>query len=171
MDHESRRKEILDILSQSQEPVTGTQLAQKFHVTRQIIVKDIALIRAEGNRIISTARGYCLQKDNRKVFRRTIKVSHSTENIEHELQIIVDLGGKALNTKVVHPAYGELGEALNVRSRKDIQLFLAKIKESGCEPLLALTNGVHMHDIEADSQERLDEICSELKTAGYLISD
>lgn len=174
MNADERKKEILNILKEQEEPVTGAELAKRFHVTRQIIVQDVALLRAEGVHIISTARGYLLEKmifPEQFMAKRRVTVCHSADKIEEELQIVVDLGGHVLTTAVNHPVYGNLGESLNIKSRKDITRFLARIQETGCEPLLALTKGVHCHMISAESEEALDEICQALKVAGYLISD
>jgi transcriptional regulator of NAD metabolism len=169
MTSEERRQEILRILESSDEPITGAELARKFCVTRQIIVKDIALIKAEGVQVLSTAKGYFVQKKMELFKRRTITVCHSADAITDELQIIVDLGGRVLDTQVDHPFYGRLGEVLNIKSRKDIGLFLNKLHETGCEPLLYLTKGVHMHTIEAEDEKSLDEICHALDAAGYLL--
>lgn len=167
---EERRKEVAVLLNKSVEPLTGAELASKFSVTRQIIVKDIALLKAQGLHIVSTARGYILQKEATNAWKqRVITVCHDAKEMEKELQLIVDLGGKIVDTKVEHPVYGTLGESLNIRSRKDIQIFLEKIKETGCEPLLYLTGGLHTHLIMAEDENSLDEICSALKEANYLI--
>lgn len=163
-----RRVELLQRLQCTEEPITGGELAKIFGVTRQIIVKDIGLLKAEGADIVSTAKGYCLKKMPEPWKRRSIRVCHKAYEIEEELQIIVDLGGRVLRTEIDHPAYGVLGERLFIRSRKDIQLFLEKVKSGGCEPLLFLTNGIHTHIIEAEDENTLDEICENLKTAGYL---
>lgn len=170
MTSEERRSAILAVLQEREEPITGTELAKQFFVTRQIIVKDIALLKAEGAEILSTAKGYFLQKKVELFKKRTILVCHDAISIPEELKIIVDLGGRVLSTEVDHPAYGKLGEGLSIKSRKDIGKFLDKIQESGCEPLLHLTKGVHKHVIEAEDEKSLDEICMALKKAGYLIS-
>ena len=47
MTGEERRTEIVRILSDATEPVSGTQLAEHFDVSRQVIVQDIALLRAK----------------------------------------------------------------------------------------------------------------------------
>ena len=127
------------------------------------------MLKAQGNTIVSTAKGYLLEKKVEGFKKRIITVCHDEKSIEDELRIVVDLGGHVLDTGVCHPVYGQLGEALNIRSRKDITLFLKKIKESGCSPLLYLTKGVHSHTIEADDEKSLDEICDALNEAGYLI--
>ena len=58
MDAKTRRKEILNIIKYNMEPVSGSALAKKLNVSRQVIVQDIALLRAENNDIISTHKGY-----------------------------------------------------------------------------------------------------------------
>ena len=163
-----RKQKLMEILLKSDKPVSGSYLADKFGVTRQIIVKDIALLRAEGNNIMSTTRGYITDK-NKSVAKKEVWVNHSADKIADELETIVDLGGRVLNTYIDHPAYGSFGETLNVKSRRDVDEFVNKIALTGCEPLLKLTNGPHAHVIEADSEERLDEIISALDKKGYLI--
>lgn len=170
MTSKERQEAMLLKLQEAQEPITGGEFASRFGVTRQIIVKDIGLLKAQGHDILSTAKGYCLIVTPEIWKRRTITVCHGAEDIERELQMIVDLGGHALRTEVNHPAYGVIGERLNVKSRKDIQTFLTKVSVGGCEPLLFLTKGVHTHVIEAEDEKTLDEICSALNDAGYLIS-
>lgn len=164
----SRQEDILQLLEQGDSPRSGSSLAEHFGVTRQIIVKDIALLKAQGHNILSTPKGYTLQKKVVFGCERLVTVRHGREEIADELETIVDLGGRALTTCVEHPAYGHLEEALNVGSRKDIRSFLSRIQKSA--PLLALTGGVHQHRIWAPSEDRLDEICAALGQKGYLIS-
>ena len=166
-----RRNALLKRMNEAEEPITGGEFASFFGVTRQIIVKDIGLLKAEGFDIVSTAKGYCLKKAPEIWKCRSVRVCHGADEIEDELQIIVDMGGHALRTEVDHPAYGVVGERLNVKSRRDIRLFLDKVRAGGCEPLLFLTKGVHTHLIEAEDENTLDEICEALNQAGYLILD
>lgn len=170
MKSDVRKKEILITLIESDKPITGAELAARHNVTRQIIVQDIALLKAEKNEIISTGKGYILQKNGINSIKKTVTVCHSTQKIEEELRIIVDLGGRVLTTAVEHPVYGYLGEALNIKCRKDIDNFIKRITETGCEPLLSLTNGIHKHTIEADNDDTMNEIFEALDLAGYLIS-
>lgn len=169
MNREERKKELLVLLNESDAALTGNDLAKKFCVTRQIIVKDMELLKAEGNEVISTKKGYFIPKKKEKSVQKIVTVCHGTENIENELQIVVDLGGKILTTFVEHSVYGTVGQCLNVKSRKDIQIFLEKIQKTGCQPLLLLTKGVHKHTIEAEDEKTLNEICELLDKAGYLI--
>ena len=46
MNGQLRREKIIDILSRSDTPVSGVALANQLNVSRQVIVQDIALIRA-----------------------------------------------------------------------------------------------------------------------------
>ena len=55
-----RRNAIVSHIKNSAVPVSGKALAQEYEVSRQVIVQDIALIRASGHDIISTNRGYIL---------------------------------------------------------------------------------------------------------------
>ena len=56
-----RRDGILSLLEESDTPLSGTELAHRFKVSRQVIVQDIALLRAEDKKILSTYRGYVLE--------------------------------------------------------------------------------------------------------------
>ncbi|MBM6828517.1 transcription repressor NadR [Anaerotignum lactatifermentans] len=170
MKSEERRQKIKEMLENSTQPLSGKTLADTFGVTRQVIVKDMGIIKAEGMKIIPTARGYLLEKNTDNLKKREIQVCHSKEEIEKELQIIVDLGGNILQTHVNHPIYGTVGESLNIKSRKDIMDFLHKTEETGCMPLLELTKGVHTHLIAAEEETTLDEICTALKKTGFLLS-
>lgn len=169
MNSEERRREIYKILAERDTAISAAVLAERFNVTRQIIVKDIALLKAEKTDILSTAKGYIFNKGETGSVRKMVQVCHDVESIEDELNTVVDLGGRVLTTAVKHPVYGIVGEALNIRSRRDVKKFLENISKSGCEPLLRLTNGKHMHLIEADDEECMEEICAELKGKGYLI--
>ena len=55
-----RREKIIEIMSNQKEPVSGSDLAKKFGVSRQVIVQDIALLRATNKNILSTNKGYFL---------------------------------------------------------------------------------------------------------------
>jgi len=54
----NRKEALLQLLKEAQKPQNGKSLAEHFHVTRQIIVQDIAVLRADGAPILSTNRGY-----------------------------------------------------------------------------------------------------------------
>ena len=91
MNGEQRREKIIDILNSSSKPVSGVALASMLNVSRQVIVQDIALIRASDNEISSTNRGYVIRKKNEHT--RIFKVVHTEADAEAELNSIVDMGG------------------------------------------------------------------------------
>lgn len=166
MNGNERRNEILNLLKQNTGPVSGTNLASHFGVSRQVIVQDMALIRAEGYDILSTNRGYLLRKSDR--VSRIIKVYHTDEQIAEELYAIVDLGGTADNVIVRHRVYGQLEAPLHVSSRRDVHTFLDEIRSGKSTPLKGVTSGYHYHKISADSEETLNLIEQELAAKGIL---
>lgn len=60
MTAEQRRQEILTLLEQTDTPLSAAALAHRFSVSRQIVVGDVALLRAQGREIVATARGYVI---------------------------------------------------------------------------------------------------------------
>ena len=110
-----RRQQIIRTIEQAKKPVPAKDLASAYEVSRQVIVQDIALIRAAGYDILSTNRGYILTKPGRVT--RVFKVSHTDEQIEEELCAIVDLGAEVLNVMVHHKVYGTMEAPLHITSR------------------------------------------------------
>lgn len=162
-----RRQQIVKLIENSARPVPAKTLALDFDVSRQIIVQDIALIRASGYDILSTNRGYILIKKEKAS--RIVKVSHTDEQMADELCAIVDLGAQVENVMVNHRAYGHIEAPLHIASRKDIKVFQEKLRDSSSSPLKNTTAGYHYHLISADSEETLDEVEAMLKEKGYLL--
>lgn len=171
MTGEERRKKIIEILQESEEPVSGTELAKRLNVSRQVIVQDIALLRAVNRNIISTTKGYVLYYQELQKVNRCFLVRHSDEEIEDELCIIVDNGGKVLDVIVMHDIYGEISTGLIIKNRKDVYDFLEKLKGHKTVPLKELTGGVHLHTVEADSESILDSIEQKLREKNYLVEE
>lgn len=171
MDGETRREQIIKILSENTLPVAGTELAQRLGVSRQVIVQDIALLRAVNKNILSTNKGYILfhAEENREAFKRTYKVKHDYGQMQEELYSIVDCGGKLLDVVIEHPIYGQIMVDLIIRNRQDADNFVRQVEENRTKPLNALTDGFHFHTVEADSKEILDRIQEELKKKGFLV--
>lgn len=167
----NRRKSILDLLSKQNIPISGTELANRYHVSRQIIVQDIALLRAENQMIMSTNKGYVLypSPDGNQQPRTQIYVSHTAEQTLDEMYTIVDLGGTMLDVFVDHDLYGQIRANLIIRSHQDADEFVARMASSKSKPLKALTGDCHCHTICAPSERALTLIKSELKEKGYLI--
>ncbi|NLC77831.1 MAG: transcription repressor NadR [Clostridia bacterium] len=167
---EARRKQIQAILAGSDRPVTGSDLAQRFGVSRQVIVQDVALLRAEGQAILATPQGYLLAGDGpQPLYRKTFAVSHGVRELEEELNAIVDCGGRVVDVTVEHPLYGELKGLLMLASRREVREFVTNLQESGAAPLSLLTSGVHLHTVEAFAPEVLERIQDRLDALGFLI--
>ena len=169
MRSDERRKEIISMFRGGAMPLSGGRLSEEFGVSRQIIVQDIALLRAQGYDIISTNRGYLLKKTASvsKVFH----VTHSDAQIEEELNCIVDLGGCVKDVFVIHEVYGRIRGELEISSRRQVKNFLENIKNGVSSPLKNVTGGSHYHTVEAESEEILDEIAKELKKRKMLLED
>lgn len=151
MTGEERRKAIIEIISKSTKPVSGTALAKQFQVSRQVIVQDIALLRAADYDIYSAARGYMLmpslsENKNKEVSKdtdaitRVFHVSHTDEQMEDELNTIVDMGGRVLDVYVEHAVYGAIRTALPIACRRHVQEFMSSIHSGKSTPLKNLTS-------------------------------
>lgn len=169
MDGTKRRAEIFKILSSSKEPITGSALAKRFEVSRQVIVQDVAVLRAEGKDIIATPQGYLITKNQEPKLRQVIACQHDQADLAKELNIIVDHGGTVVDVIVEHPLYGELKGVLNLKSRYDVQKFMDKLESSNAKPLCFLTEGVHLHTIEAEDERVLQQIKTALTEAEILL--
>lgn len=167
MNGTERRMRILKNIKESGSPVSASRLAAAYGVSRQVIVQDIALIRAVGHQIISTNRGYIL--NDASSYSRIFKVSHTDEQMEDELTTIVDLGGDVKDVIVNHRVYGRMEAPLNINSRRKITEFMNDIKAGKSTPLMKVTSNYHYHTVEADSPETLDLIENALAEKGYLI--
>lgn len=162
-----RRNEIIKTIRSSQSPVSGKKLAALYDVSRQVIVQDVALIRAAGYDIISTNRGYILNAPH--AVTRVFKVSHTDEQLEDELCSIVDLGGKIKNVMVNHRVYGRMEAPLGIGSRRKVAEFMEDIRSGKSSPLKNITSNYHYHTVEADNEETLDMIEEMLDKKGYLV--
>ncbi|QXM07065.1 transcription repressor NadR [Crassaminicella indica] len=171
MTTDQRRREIIKILKNNEEPITGTALAKKFKVSRQVIVQDIAVMRAQGENILATSNGYMLLKaDGKNKNIKTIVCRHEGyAQMEEELQIMVDMGAKVLDVIVEHPIYGEIRSSLMITSRMDIEEFMEKVKENDAAPLASLTGGDHIHTVEVSNNRAYEKMIKALKEKGYLV--
>ena len=170
MNGNERRQHIVEQLRASAAPVSGSALARSTNVSRQVIVQDIALLRADGHDIVATNRGYVLREGGASfdVPTRLVKVHHTVDQLEDELTTIVDLGGAVLNVMVNHRVYGQITANLDIRSRRDVTRYLHDIRSGKSTPLMTVTSGYHFHRIAADSEDVLDEIEAALAQKGYL---
>lgn len=154
-------------------PVSGASLAARLGVSRQVIVQDIALLRADNKGIMSTYKGYILHNPQMEAGSciRVFCVSHSTEDTLDEFQTIVDFGGRVLDVSVEHGLYGHITVDLFINNRLDSSAFVAQMGTSRDQPLKVLTGGCHYHTVAAGQERNLDLIEEALKKKGYLVHD
>lgn len=169
MEGQERREKLIDILKNRKEPISGSVLSKQLEVSRQVIVQDIALLRAVNKNILSTTKGYILYYQEKQKVNRCFLMKHTTDQIEDELCTIVDNGGKVLDVIVAHDIYGEISTDLIIDTRQDVYDFVNKVKTKNVQPLKELTDGVHLHTVEANSEEILDRIETALKEKNYLL--
>lgn len=168
MEGDKRRESLLKILQESDTPVSGIRLAEKFQISRQVVVQDIALLRAQKYDILSTHKGYVLRDKGR--MQRVFKVKHSAEKMADELNLIVDCGGRIEDVFVYHKVYGVVRVEMDIKSRRDAKRYVEGIKGGVSVPLEQITSEYHYHTVTADSKETLDEIQEELQKQGYLVA-
>lgn len=166
MNGQKRREEILNILKNRKTPIAGTELAKCLDVSRQVIVQDMALLRANGTEILSTNRGYMVSEE--KLCRRVFKVLHTDKQVEEELNLYVDFGGTVEDVFVYHKVYGVIRASMNIRSRMDVKRYMQDISTGKSTQLMKLTSNYHYHTILADSEEILNMIQEELQKRGFL---
>lgn len=164
---EDRRRKIILRLIEDNKPISGTLLADEFCVSRQIIVQDIALLKASGYDIISTHYGYVLQKS--PFVERVIKIYHTKDQTETELTTIVEMGGTVADVFVWHRVYGKMKAELNISSKYHINKFMDGIRSGISSELMNITGGYHYHTIRADSEKTIDAIVSRLKEKNLVI--
>ena len=168
MNTSERRGRVLEYLKETDCPLSATALAQKLSVSRQIIVGDVALLRAAGEGIIATPRGYVLERPRAGIV-GTVACLHSSEGMERELTLMVDQGCTVENVIVEHPVYGQLTGPLELSSRYDISEFIRKVKQNDARPLSLLTDGIHLHTLRCPDQATLDRTMAALEREGFLV--
>ena len=161
-----RRSAIYRQLTHADAPISATALAQQFSVTRQVVVGDIALLRAEGHSIIATYRGYIIPADSGLI--RTIACVHSPQDTQKELFAMVDCGCTVIDVIVEHPVYGQLTAPLALSSRYDVEQFIKRMQDSHAQPISALTGGVHLHTLSCPSEDAFSYLKTSLQAMGML---
>jgi uncharacterized protein len=164
-----RRRQIIGWLRAHGGPVSGGEIAKHFRVSRQCLVQDVAILRAGGEEILATPRGYRLPTEPHRAHRAILACKHPPERTEEELQILLDHGVRILDVIVEHPLYGELRGSLMLESRADLQDFLRHVRASHAALLSSLTGGVHLHTVEASRQEMISRAKAQLRARGFLL--
>ena len=159
-----RQNQIIKILQEEELPQSGSALAQRFGVSRQIIVKDIGVLKAFGINIISTNRGYKIDGEGSLTY--IIESHHEDKDIRDELNTIVDNGGIVVDVFINHPVYGVIKKDLDIHSRSGVTNFVKNMTLS--IPLKNLTEDIHYHTIKVKSEEDFNKIKKALADKGYL---
>ena len=168
MHAQERRQEILKLLHQSAHPISASALAERFSVTRQVIVGDIALLRSSGADIRATPRGYCIQGAAPSLVRR-VAVRHTPHRMETELNIMVDNGCTVVDVIVEHPLYGQLTGSLQLSTRAEVEQFMARSLTT--QPLSALTGGIHLHTLLCPDEAAFQRVREALRQEDILLED
>jgi len=160
MNSEKRREYIMNALKQTDRPISASKLAKELSVSRQIIVGDVALLRASGEKVLATPRGYVIDLSVASD-QYTVACVHDFDNMEKELNIMVDNGATVVNVTVEHPLYGQL-------TGYDVEQFIKKCGENDASPLSTLTGGIHLHVLSCPNAECFERIKAQLEQAGLL---
>ena len=166
MQAEERRRKIVELLSQTNQAVSAARLAAEFVVSRQVIVGDVALLRAAGEEISATPRGYVMARTAVGLVRQ-VPCCHDGPGMEAELNAIVDQGCSVLDVIVDHPVYGQLTGPLELASRYDVQQFLDRCADA--RPLSDLTGGIHLHTLSCPSEDAFQRVRASLRSLGVLL--
>ena len=136
MTAEQRRSRISARLHEAHQPISATALAKELGVSRQIIVGDVALLRHDGT------------------------------GTRDELNAMVDCGCTVVDVIVDHPVYGQLSAPLHLRSRLDVEQFMARME--GAAPLSQLTDGIHLHSLSCPDEASYEHLKARLRELGFL---
>lgn len=162
-----RRAEILSLIGNSGSPVAANFLSEKYSVSRQVIVQDIAILRAQGYGVISTNRGYVLGSGLRA--ERVFKCRHTLQELVSESEIIISRGGRVEDITVNHRVYGKISARLELTTMRHAEELYRSLVSGASKPLMSVTDGYHYHTVSGENEQTLDEIECALREAGYLI--
>lgn len=173
MNAAERRKKIMHLLMQESRPISASVLASQCGVSRQVIVGDVALLRAGGVAVLSTPRGYVVESPSAAPAYVECRVvcRHGQDRMQEELYTVVDLGGALIDVTVEHQVYGQICAGLHIFSRFDADEFCKKLTGADARPLCDLTGGIHLHTLRAADEKTLERVVNGLKDKGLLLSE
>ena len=173
MDAQERRQAIARRLEEASGPVSAAVLAREHSVSRQIIVGDVALLRAGGLAVLAMPRGYVLENPASAPAQAECRVvcRHDDDRLKEELYTVVDLGGAVIDVTVEHSVYGQITAPLHIFSRYDTDAFCRKLAHSNARPLCDLTGGIHLHTLRAPNRETLERVLTGLREKGFLLDE
>lgn len=168
MNAAERRERILNTLEEAAEPVSAGTLAAQLGVSRQIVVGDVALLRAAGTKIDATPRGYRMHV-HRAGYTGIVACVHSTaEQMRQELYTVVDNGGMIADVTVENALYGEIRGNLNITSRYEADAFMRQAANAPDSLLCRMTGGVHLHTLHCPDKAAFERISAQLERQGLL---
>lgn len=170
MTGDERRLFLLKTISNRTTPISASKLATITKVSRQVIVGDVALLRAQGHDIIATRRGYVMHYEDDR-FIAKIAVNHTYEQTELELKTLVKLGIHIIDVTVGHPIYGELTGQLNIKNLDDVNDFIKELSSGKAELLSSLTQGIHLHTISCPDETIYNQALNALDKLGFIIKN
>lgn len=170
MNTHDRRKQILISLAAAEAPISASSFAKQLSVTRQVIVGDVALLRASGHNIAATPRGYVLEAEEKSYpYVGIVACKHTAQELADELYTIVDFGGTVIDVTIEHSIYGQLSGLLNISSRYEVDLFVNSVSGESDKPLSSISGGIHLHKIGCKDEEIFTMIKEELDKKGFLL--
>ncbi len=164
---ENRKEAILARLTESRSPISASVFAQELGVTRQVIVGDVALLRARGSNVIATPRGYLLDRREAASYVVSSRHGSSREELLDELFTMIDHGCGMLDVIVEHPVYGRLTCELNIFTKEEAEAFIKKLEDAGCQPLSSITMEGHHHTLQCPSEAHFKRVREALKAKGF----
>lgn len=167
MKAEKRREEILSLIGNTDNPIPANVLKERFNVSRQVIVQDIAILRANGYDITATNRGYVLNVSVQA--KRVFKCRHTFDEIVEEGMLIIEAGGKVDDVFVNHRVYGRISARLDLINRTHVEELYRSLVSGASKPLMSVTDGYHYHTVSAPDEEILNDIEKKLRNRGFLI--
>jgi len=173
MNKMERREQLLELIRASHDPISASTLAISLKVSRQIIVGDIALLRASGVNISATPTGYVLDREKAPMnfgYIGTIACRHFEKDLADELYTIVDFGGTVIDVTIEHNTYGQISGILDISSRHDADKFLEKLNENQDKPLSDLTGGIHLHRIGCRNEATFELLFKSLVDKGIALT-
>lgn len=168
---DKRHQLLVSTLKKAKAPISGSKLGELTNVSRQVIVNDITLLKAKGEPIMATNRGYVYMhpQTGPQKCEKIIVCNHTSDQTEQELTLLVDHGVTVKDVKIEHPVYGDLTASVMVSNRSEVKEFMENIQQTKATFLLELTEGIHLHTIIADNEQQITNAEEALRKAGILV--
>ena len=100
MTAQERRAAIVEVLSRSHQPVSAGALARRFGVSRQLIVGDVALLRAGGEAVTATAEDEGLRRREALFLRRP--VATTVQERRDAIAALLQIDGDSLTPEAIN---------------------------------------------------------------------